>query len=136
MKDIISTTRTLNLYYHHLHNIAHGLPFEGDHEMMSRFYTQLEGSYDSLIERYMGLGADGGKECLIHILSGVVSVISQIPEGNDMDVHFRHALELESGIQSMLEAEAESSSLGTENLLAQLADESESRVYKLNQRLK
>lgn len=136
MKDLVATSRALNLYYHHLHNIAHGPAFEGDHEMMAEFYAELEGSYDMLIERYMGLGGSNDKECLLHVVRGVQSVIMGVPEGNNMETHFNHALDLEEGFRSMLSVEMMTASKGTENLLAGLADQSEARVYKLNQRLK
>lgn len=135
MKDLIALARMMNLYYHHLHNIAKGVSFNGDHELMNGFYTQLEISYDQLIERYIGLGNAMGKEDLLDIITQAHSAIDQIPSGSDMSNHFHHAMHIESIFRYEIEQACEAASKGTENLLAALADESEARTYKLNQRV-
>lgn len=104
MKDLIALVRMMNLYYHHLHNISHGVSFSSDHEMMSEFYTQLEGSYDSLIERYIGLGDEADKACLLQIIKDAHSVLEDIPDSNDMETNFHYASNMESLLRSQLES--------------------------------
>lgn len=136
MTDLIALTRTMNLYYHHLHNISSGISFSGDHELMSEFYTQMDDSYDSLIERHIGLGNSMSKSDFLSIITEAHSVLDQIPEADDMKTHFHYSLSLESSLRSQLEESSESASFGTQNLLQTLADESEMRTYKLKQRVK
>lgn len=136
MKDLLALTRMMNIYYHHLHNIAHGPTFKADHELMSDFYTQLESSYDSLIERYIGIGAEMDKSQLLSIITDAHAVLDSIPEGTDMDTHFQYALELEISLRAEIQSSMEMHSEGTKNLLAALADESEVRSYKLKQRVR
>lgn len=135
MTDVIALVRMMNLYYHHLHNISHGPSFVGDHELMNQFYTQLEGSYDSLIERYIGLGNECGKSHLLEIITEAHSVLDNIPDTDDMETHFMYSLSLESSLRTEIESACEGASKGTENLLAALADESEMREYKLRRRV-
>lgn len=136
MLDLIALTRMMNLYYHHLHNISHGESFGPDHELTAGFYAALDSAYDMLIERYIGLGNECGKDQLLYIITEAHSVLEQIPEGDDMNNHFYYALNLESNLRSEIEVACEGASKGTENLLAALADESEARTYKLRQRVK
>jgi DNA-binding ferritin-like protein len=136
MKDLIALVRMMNLYYHYLHNIAQGCSFVGDHKLLADFYEQLDGSYDLLIERYIGLGNTCDKACMLDIITEAHSVLEDIPDTMDMDTHLQHAVSLETSLRAELEAAVEGVSLGTENLLSQLSDESEMRSYKLGQRLK
>lgn len=136
MEDLIALTRTMNLYYHHLHNIAHGISFRGDHEMMAEFYEALDAAYDSLIERRIGLGGSMSKPDILAVVADSLSVLKEIPEGDDMGTHFHHAMYLEASLQRELESVCKGASRGTCNLLEQLMDDSEARVYKLGQRAK
>lgn len=103
---------------------------------MADFYAQAEVSYDMLIERYIGLGNDCTKDHLLEIITEAHKVLESIPDGNDMDTHFNYSINLESLLRAELESAAEQASKGTQNLLEQLMDESEARVYKLRQRVK
>ncbi len=136
MKDLIALSRAMKLYYHHLHNIANGACFSSDHSMMSGFYKELDNSYDSLVERFIGLGNKMDKSELVSFINESVGVLEEIPEGDDMIVHFNHALSLEDSLRAELKSAKEGASCGTENLLEGLADQSEVRAFKLNQRVK
>jgi len=136
MTDCLAMLRMMNLYYHHLHNIAHGPCFAADHALMADFYAQAEVSYDMLIERYIGLGNDCDKDHLLEIITEAHKVLESMPDVSDMETHFHHAINLESLLRAELESAAEGASKGTQNLLEQLMDESEARAYKLKQRVK
>lgn len=136
MKDLLALTRMMKLYYHHLHNIAHGPCFSADHELMSDFYTQLDKSYDSLVERHIGLGGTMDTPALLEIITEAHSVLNSIPDTDDMITYFYHSMSLEASLRAEIEAAISMSSAGTENLLAALADESEQREYMLKQRVK
>ena len=128
--------RVMNLYYHHLHNVASGVAFEGDHEMMLEFYEAMDDAYDSLIERHMGLGGSMSKVDFLKIIDNAEEVLEQMPESEDYQAHLAHAQSLESDFRKLLEEASMSASGGTKNLLEGLMDASEVRSYKLNQRLK
>lgn len=136
MKDLLSLSRMMNLYYHHLHNIANGPSFGPDHDLMAGFYEALDAVYDSLIERHMGLGGAMGKSELIDIIEQAHEALEEIPEGSDMQAHFQYALNLESLFRSEIGMAMAGASEGTKNMLQAFADESEVRSYNLGQRVK
>lgn len=136
MTDVIALVRMMNLYYHHLHNIAHGPSFEGDHSLMSDFYTELEESYDALVERYIGIGGEMGREQIISILNEATELMSDIPDTEEMDTYFYYSQALESSLRAELEEACIGASLGTKNLLEELSGASECRSYKLSRRVK
>lgn len=136
MIDLITMSRTMKIYYHHLHNVVSGESFSSDHELLSNFYTQLDSSYDMLIERYIGLGNECGKDCLLSIMDESIKALKEMPNVEDMNTLLQYALNLELIFQKDLEEADRSATYGTKNLLQQLACESEVRVYKLNQRVK
>jgi DNA-binding ferritin-like protein len=103
MKDCISMARVMNLYYHHLHNVASGVAFEGDHEMMLEFYEAMDDAYDSLIERHMGLGGSMSKVDFLKIIDNAEEVLEQMPESEDYQAHLAHAQSLESDFRKLLE---------------------------------
>jgi len=133
--DCIAVARAMNLYYHHLHNVAKGIAFEGDHEMMADFYGAMDDVYDSLIERHIGLGGSMTKVDFVKIVDAAEEVLEAIPDSEDFQVHLNHAQSLEVDFRSLLERANAGASLGTQNLYAQAMDDSEVRSYKLSRRL-
>lgn len=126
----------MNLYYHHLHNIAKGIAFEGDHELMLGFYEAMDDAYDSLIERHIGSGGSMSKSDFLKIIDNAEEVLEEMPESEDFQAQLQHAQDLESNFRQLLSTANSSASLGTQNLLQDLCDQSEVRSYKLGQRLK
>lgn len=135
MKDCIAMARMMNLFYHHLHNVASGVAFEGDHEMMADFYAEMDDAYDSLIERHIGLGGPMGKSDFISIIENAHEVLENIPESDTFNTQLKHAQSLEIGFRMLLDEVDKSSSGGTKNLIEGLMDQSEVRSYKLGRRL-
>lgn len=135
MKDLLALTRAMNLFYHHLHNTASGVAFEGDHEMMLDFYGQLDDEYDTINERHQRLIGPISMGELVEILENSCEVLESIPEG-DFRSSLEQALKLESILGSEINLAMVGASQGTINMLAQIADDSEVRCYKIGQRLK
>lgn len=120
--------RALQMYSHQAHNLAKGDCFFADHEYFGELYSFAESSYDSLIERSIGKGK---KPSLKSIVSDVNKIVSSLPE----DKFFEHCLILVKEIAKECEELAKGESLGTNNLIAGLADSLEVHVYKLQRRL-
>lgn len=133
--DCVAVSRAMNLYYHHLHNVAKGIAFEGDHEMMADFYGAMDDVYDSLIERHIGLGGSMTKMDFVKIVDAAEEIIEAIPDSEDFQVQLSHAQSLEFDFRSLLERANVGASMGTQNLLQDLCDQSEVRSYKLSRRL-
>lgn len=136
MKDSIVLLRTLNLYYHHLHNVACGCSFAADHDMLAKLYVQLDAEYDMLVERFIGIGNELTRDIAVDILKESSEFMMNMPDSMgsvDMVAHFNFALQLESYLCSSL-SNMENHSEGTKNLLQDLCDKSEGRQYLLKRR--
>lgn len=120
--------RALQVYSHQAHNLTKGESFFSDHEYFGDLYSFAEGCYDSLIERSIGKGK---KPSMKLIVSDVAKIINSLPE----DKFFEHCLILINEIIKECEDLAKKESLGTNNLLADMADKLEVHVYKVKQRL-
>jgi len=56
MIQLIIVFRALQLVAHHAHNLTKGLTFFEDHDFFGDLYGKAEGYYDSVVERFIGLG--------------------------------------------------------------------------------
>ena len=134
MDKLAQTFRTAQLVSHNFHNLTKGMAFFADHEFFGELYPAYEAAYDSIVERDIGLGEDID---LCAINAGAGNACGKY-DGSDMaaDEMCAVLLGLERQIQSECAEFAKGASLGTNNLLADLADKSEMCVYKLRQRIK
>ena len=125
---LASLFRTIQLYAHLAHHKTKGPTFFQDHEYFSGLYTFAEDSYDSLIERAIGLGNEVD---VIKATEQSVKILKEIPQED----FFKHSLALIETALKQCESVAKNKTLGTNNLIAGLADTLEVHVYKLKQKL-
>lgn len=126
---LASLFRTLQLYTHMAHNLTKGQTFLQDHGQFSDIYSFAESSYDGLIERAIGLGNEAN---IVELNEKAIRIMKEMPNED----YFRHTLNLIETIIKQCEVVAKGKSLGTNNMIAGLADSLESHVYKLKQKLK
>ena len=138
LKELLVLLRSMQLYYHNCHQITNGANFVGDHSLFSDFYKQIEGEYDSVAERTIGLFGVG-----LLSLKGIIERVEdqleslQEPEQNSPENMFAQGGLLEVRLQDWCDiiGTNEQVTIGTQNLIAQIADNSEARLYKIRQRL-
>lgn len=128
--NLASYLRYMQFYAHIGHNVLGGATFFQDHSFLGDLYGTYEDAYDSVIERMIGLEEPLN---LIKIHKDAVADL-EIPKSYDQA--FEALLECEKELCKKIEAIAPKCSQGTMNLLADMADKSEMRQYKLKQRLK
>lgn len=128
--------RTLQLYYHYCHNLVTGPSFTQDHAEFAAYYAQAALDYDVIIE-YMianlgnkALDTQAVNEVLFKRLS---TIKVEVMSAEEM---FEIALELESEYQQALENLEDKGSIGLKNALGAIAEFSDVRKYKIQQRLK
>lgn len=126
LNKLASLFRTIQLYAHLAHNKTKGPTFFQDHGYFSDLYNFAEDCYDSLIERSIGLGNEVD---IVKITEQSVKVLKEIPQ----DDFFKHSLALVETAVKQCESVAKNKSLGTNNLIAGLADSLEVHIYKLKQ---
>ena len=137
--DLAILLRAMQIYYHSCHNLVGRNVFFSDHEAFVGFYTAMEAGYDSVIER--GIGLYGSEIAdITTIMKGVYGKIKTLPcsQAKENKQFFEAALTLENELNQKLDEaiKCEETSEGTKNLLADLADKGEVRIYKIKQRIK
>lgn len=133
---VVIAARTLQLYYHYCHNLSTGSTFMQDHEEFKTNYTQAEADYDVVVE-YMiaNLGNESfDTKTINQVLAGVLS--SYQIESMTADKMFEIALKLEKDYQQVVANLEKNASLGLKNALGDVAQASDVRIYKIQQRLK
>ena len=133
MQELASLYRSAQFYAHNSHNFSSGLSSLADHKFFKEAYEAYTDAYDDLIERMIGLGI---KFDILAITKSAAESVSSHGEYNNDEECFKWLLELEKIICVIIKKEVEFATDGTQNLLQGLADESEKRQYKIQQRLK
>jgi DNA-binding ferritin-like protein len=137
MLDLICTLRASQLFLHQAHLLVKGAVFLQDHEFLGSMYSELEGEFDSVSERLIGLGGQDQLN-LQSVMAKVVEKLKSCPstgtkENKDF---FKYQLEFEKSICAQVETLCKSGvSQGTIQLLGDIANRSEMRQYKLKQRV-
>lgn len=136
MKEIAILLRCLQLYSHNAHHLVARSVFFQDHEFLGSLYLVAEEDYDSVIERIIGLfGSDGLDLPNIQLMAcqKMASLPSLVKENA---AYMQVILQLEKELCVHIEELVRSgqTTVGTEQMLGDVADKSEIRQYKLKQR--
>ena len=131
LAQLIVQFRALQLSAHNFHNTVSGESFFSDHAFFSDAYGAYEEAYDGLVERLIGLGSPP------NLVAVQKMAASQLQDAADPMAMFQALFDGEKQVQSAIEQAAAGGGLsqGTMNLLAGLADDSEVRCYRVQQRL-
>lgn len=138
MKELLYLLRAMQFYTHSCHNLVKGTPFHSDHSFFGDVYSDLEGDYDSVAERIIGLYGEESLE-LQSVLNGAMSKITDAPSINvpDNKVYYQYLYKLDERLKALIkQIIATGISPGTEQLIGNIADKCEMRCYKVKQRLK
>ena len=133
MKNLAVLLRALQLSAHVYHNVVKGPQFFSDHEFLGSMYGTYENAYDSVVERIIGTSGMEPAE-LFKLQQEAAKLLAGVPVVCDSAAIFAALISGESELRE--HCKAVTGSIGTLNLVAQLADDSEVRSYKLKQRIK
>lgn len=134
MRPIVSA-RVLQLYYHNCHNLISGEGFFTDHEFFGASYPRLESDYDRLTEYY--ICAFGPKAFETKLISKAINEALEKIEVEEMSAKemYKQAVKFEQKFYKELGAVDKEASIGLRNLVGDLAEQIDVRMYKINQRL-
>lgn len=133
--NLATYLRSMQLYYHNCHNMTKGSSFVGDHNLFGELYPELENQYDSLVERIIGISDQPLNLFEMNSKSGLL--MKNLPQQMSNDDMFRNGLNFEKQLIRLCEEIDKSGfSSGTRQLVGDLANSAEMRVYKLKQRTK
>ena len=138
MKDLLIQLRAMQLFTHSAHNLVARTPFHTDHSFFGDVYSVLESDYDDVAERIIGLFGEEPME-LNSILMGVAAKLQGAPSigVRENSVFYSHLLSQEIQLcEHIKKLVLAGISPGTEQLIGDIANKSESRQYKIKQRLK
>ena len=122
--------RKMQFYAHIAHNVLGGATFFQDHEFLGELYQGYEADYDSLVERAIGLGED------VDLVEIHKDAVEGLVTPTSYEQCFKELLKYEKELCLDCEEVAKDSTLGTNNLIAGIADKSEARQYKMTKRVK
>lgn len=131
MKKLATHLRCMQLYTHNAHNMCKGDTFYADHETLGELYPVYEAAYDGVVERMIGLGKEID---LASVQKEAADMCSQKGVATSFSDAFKNILECEKELCKVLDEANEGASLGTQNFVQSLADQSEMRQYQLQQR--
>lgn len=134
MKTLATLFLACRFYAHRAHNLTAGESFFADHDYLGSLYETYDDAYDAIVERMLGLGQEVAFFAITKEAQAAFERAAR--DDRDADSFFRRLLSMESGIRKALKEESAKASLGTQNLLQDMADQSEMRTYKLGQRAK
>jgi DNA-binding ferritin-like protein len=122
----------MQFYAHNAHNLCQGDSFFSDHEELGSLYGVYTGLYDGVIERMIGLGQSID---LVKIQLEAAKMLDGEAIPKAFNAAFSGLLTCENELCKIISEANASGSLGTQNLLQGIADDSEVRQYKFKQRL-
>jgi hypothetical protein len=136
--------KAMHSWFHAAHHVTRGTGFSGDHALLySDIYQALEDNLDGTIEKTIGLTGDAGVADPAAILKGACDILSDYrsPVGLGATEIALHGLKIEKDFVRLTEIlfrglEATGSlSLGLNDFFAATANQHETFVYKLQQRV-
>lgn len=137
MKSLAILLKLMHVYTHAAHNLCGRVVFFQDHDFFGEVYPALLTSYDSVVERIIGLSGESAIS-FKEIEAEVASKLATLPlEGvKENSTFYSTLLQMEEALCQTIAQLVPSVSPGTEQLIGTLCDESEIRQYKIKQRLK
>lgn len=137
LRLLLVQLRSMQLFYHNAHHLTKGSTFFSDHEAFSDFYKEIDGQYDSVAERAVGLYNEPLDLSILlpAISKNLEMVLADYQTPEDM---YGGGIALEKELDKICDLIDSSplATVGTKELINGIADSSEIRSYKLNQRLK
>ena len=134
LKTLAAQYGVAKLLAHAYHHRTSGPSFFADHEFLGELYVAYDTAFDALCERAIGLGeCEDSTEVFKEVCEDFQECVDE--QGYFTGSPFAHLLDIELAFQLSIKELSPAASLGTQNLLAQLADDSEARCYKLSQRI-
>lgn len=122
--------RAGQVYAHHAHNTCNGPQFFSDHEFLGEVYAAYENDYDAVIERHIGLG--GEKPDSYEIMRDALDLLDSLSEDCFASLGI-----IDKSICNMCSelCNQKGTSEGTSQLVGEICNQAEMRMYKLRQRL-
>jgi DNA-binding ferritin-like protein len=137
MKELLYLLRGMYFFAHGAHHLVKGTPFHSDHNFFGEVYGEIEGDFDDVAERIIGLYGEETLKLDV-VLGSAASKISDAPSVGvpDNKIFYEYQERLESRLRNLIKQIIEAGvSPGVEQLIGEIANKSEMRSYKIKRRL-
>jgi DNA-binding ferritin-like protein len=137
MKELLYLLRAMNIYSQSAHHLVKGTPFHSDHAFFGDVYDALIDAYDSVAERIVSLYGEEPLKLDV-VMSMAMGKIADAPSVGVMDnkVFYEYQERLESRLRDLVaKIIATGVSPGVEQLIGEIANQSEMRSYLIKRRL-
>jgi len=133
--DLLATTlRAAQFAAHAAHNLVEGKTFHEDHAFFGAAYDAYTEAFDDLTERIIGKGEETAD--ILQWNKDAAEQAAECEDCTDPEAVYRTLDKLEGEIQDKVEEYVgDGVDSGVENLLQGIADASQKRQYKIQQRL-
>lgn len=138
MKELLIQLRAMQMFAQSAHHLVGRVAFFSDHEFFGDAYEAHAKDYDDVAERIVGLQGEMPLE-LNSIIQGVVVKLQGCPSigVKENSMYFMHQLKYEQELCAMIGNIIKMGvSQGTAQLIGDIANASEKRIYRIKQRLK
>lgn len=135
LTPLATSLRAMQFYAHAAHNCASGPNFFADHAFFGELYSAYEDAYDATVERIIGLDEELIDFRVITLDAAKAFGNSGFREDSGSTKWFTKLKESEEALCTLLTKSLDGQSEGTKNFLQGLADDAESRLYKISQRI-
>ena len=127
---LVELLRHMQFFAHIAHNSVGGATFLQDHAFLAELYAAYEAAYDAVVERMIGLDED------LDLVEVHKVAVKDLKVPKSFEACFKEILSMEKELCDLIEKLVKNQSQGTVQLIGDLANQSEMRIFKLKQRLK
>lgn len=138
MKELLAHLRAMQLFAHAAHNLVNGPSFAPDHSFFGDAYGTHESDFDNVVERVIGLYGEQHVDFAGLTMEAAKALAGmKISAKVSNEQFFQQQLAHEQKLCQLVDqlCAVKGVSEGTKQLLGNIADVSESRQYKIKQRL-
>jgi len=134
MKDIATFLKFLYFYAGHSHRFCGRNSYLADHAYLGELYEAYDDAYDGIIERMIGLKQNVDEFEIVAAANDLFQKFAREKVVKNA-TYFVNIYGFEKQLINLLTDAAKDASLGTNDMLAGMASDSESRQYKIGQRI-
>lgn len=131
MEDLAIILRGMQFYAHQAHNLISGDEFFQDHAFLGDLYPKYESDYDDVIERMIGLGQSIDIAKVTKEAASILDSEESMQSNDCIEMLLVYEKSLCETVGSLMSGVSH----GTQQLIGEMANQSEIRQYKMKQRL-
>jgi DNA-binding ferritin-like protein len=138
LQDLLVLIKSMSGYYQTGHWQVKNSVFYSDHLLLERLYNETSARIDQIAEKMMGITGNAALLNLNELTKKQYEIVKALPYNPaENSVFFQTGLQCEQKLLELCKVidSAPETSVGVRNMIGDIADESEARVYLLRQRL-